>query len=133
MDFKHNLEQKLKIIDRAEELTQENDTNRALRELQMLHKMWKEELGPVAKEFREDIWNRFSEATRKIHDLRQAYYDQLDQEYEKNLEQKEEICAKIKLLVETEYTAHSQWQQKIKELNAPVSYTHLTLPTNREV
>ncbi|HZJ35302.1 MAG TPA: DUF349 domain-containing protein, partial [Gillisia sp.] len=118
MDFKHNLEQKLKIIDRAEELTQENDTNRALRELQMLHKMWKEELGPVAKEFREDIWNRFSEATRKIHDLRQAYYDQLDQEYEKNLEQKKEICAKIKLLVETQYTSHSQWQQKIKELNA---------------
>ena len=118
MDFKHNLEQKLKIIDRAEELTQENDTNRALRELQMLHKMWKEELGPVAKEFREDIWNRFSEATKKIHDLRQAYYDQLDQEYEKNLEQKQEICSKIKILVETQYTAHSQWQQKIKELNA---------------
>ena len=118
MDFKHNLEQKLKIIDRAEELTQENDTNRALRELQMLHKMWKEELGPVAKEFREDIWNRFSEATKKIHDLRQAYYDQLDQEYEKNLEQKQEICAKIKILVETQYTAHSQWQQKIKVLNA---------------
>ena len=118
MDFKHNLEQKLKIIDRAQELTQENDTNRALRELQMLHKMWKEELGPVAKEFREDIWERFSEATKKIHDLRQAYYDQLDQEYEKNLEQKQEICAKIKVLVETEYTAHSQWQQKIKELNA---------------
>jgi len=118
MDFKHNLEQKLKIIDRAEELTQENDTNRALRELQMLHKMWKEELGPVAKEFREDIWDRFSEATKKIHDLRQAYYDQLDQEYKKNLEQKQEICAKIKILVETEYTAHSQWQQKIKELNA---------------
>jgi len=118
MDFKHNLEQKLKIIDRAEELTQENDTNRALRELQMLHKMWKEELGPVAKEFREDIWSRFSEATKKIHDLRQAYYDQLDQEYEKNLEQKQEICAKIKILVETQYTAHSQWQQKIKELNA---------------
>jgi len=118
MDFKHNLEQKLKIIDRAEELTQENDTNRALRELQMLHKMWKEELGPVAKEFREDIWDRFSEATKKIHDLRQAYYDQLDQEYEKNLGQKQEICAKIKILVEAEYTAHSQWQQKIKELNA---------------
>jgi len=118
MDFKHNLEQKLKIIDRAEELTQENDTNRALRELQMLHKMWKEELGPVAKEFREDIWERFSEATKKIHDLRQAYYDQLDQESEKNLEQKQEICAKIKTLVETHYTAHSQWQQKIKELNA---------------
>ena len=118
MDFKHNLEQKLKIIDRAEELTLENDTNRALRELQMLHKMWKEELGPVAKEFREEIWTRFSDATKKIHDLRQAYYDQLDQEYEKNFELKQEICSKLKTLVETQFTSHSQWQQKIKELNA---------------
>ncbi|MDX1426597.1 MAG: DUF349 domain-containing protein, partial [Salegentibacter mishustinae] len=51
LDFKHNLDQKLKVIDRAEELAQEADVNRAFRELQMLHKMWKEELGPVAKEF----------------------------------------------------------------------------------
>ncbi|MCM4159347.1 DUF349 domain-containing protein [Antarcticibacterium flavum] len=118
MDFKHNLEQKLKVIDRAEELTQEKDTGRAFRELQMLHKMWKEELGPVAKEYREDIWNRFSEATKKIHDLRQAYYDQLDQQFEKNLEVKQEINEKIKTLAETEYTSHNQWQQKIKELEA---------------
>jgi hypothetical protein len=106
------------VIDRAEELTQEKDTSRAFRELQMLHKMWKEELGPVAKEYREDIWNRFSEATKKIHDLRQAYYDQLDQQFEKNLEVKQEINEKIKALAETEYTSHNQWQQKIKELEA---------------
>ncbi|MEP6261659.1 MAG: DUF349 domain-containing protein [Gillisia sp.] len=116
MDFKHNLEQKLKVIDRAEELTQEKDTSRAFRELQMLHKMWKEELGPVAKEFREDIWNRFSEATKKIHDLRQAYYDQLDQQFEKNLEVKQELITKIQALAETPFTSHNQWQQKIKEL-----------------
>ncbi|CAN5213885.1 DUF349 domain-containing protein [soil metagenome] len=116
MDFKYNLEQKLKVIDRAEELTQEEDTARAFRELQMLHKMWKEELGPVAKEFREDIWTRFSEATKKIHDLRQAYYDQLDQQFEKNLEVKEEIITKIVLLSGTQYTSHNQWQQKIKEI-----------------
>ena len=116
MDFKHNLEQKLKVIDRAEELTQEKDTSRAFRELQMLHKMWKEELGPVAKEFREDIWNRFSEATKKIHDLRQTYYDQLDQQFEKNLEVKQELITKIQALAETPFTSHNQWQQKIKEL-----------------
>ena len=116
MDFKHNLEQKLKIIDRAEELTQEKDTSRAFRELQMLHKMWKEELGPVAKEFREDIWARFSEATKKIHDLRQEYYDQLDNQYENNLTVKEEIIAKIVILSGTQYTSHNQWQQKIREI-----------------
>jgi len=116
MDFKHNLEQKLKIIDRAEELTIETDTNRAFRELQMLHKMWKEELGPVAKEFRDDIWERFSEATRKIHDLRQSYYDDLEKGFEKNLEVKQEIIEKLKTIGETEFSSHNQWQQKIKEI-----------------
>ncbi|MFO8146149.1 MAG: DUF349 domain-containing protein [Bacteroidota bacterium] len=118
MDFKHNLEQKLKIIDRAEELTQEEDTSRAFRELQMLHKMWKEELGPVGKEFRDDIWERFSDATKKIHDLRQAYYDDLEKEFEKNLEVKQEIISKIRELAEAKLTTHNQWQQKIKELEA---------------
>ena len=116
MDFKHNLEQKLKIIDRAEELTTDTDTNRAFRELQMLHKMWKEELGPVAKEFRDDIWERFSEATRKIHDLRQSYYDDLEKGFEKNLEVKLDIIEKLKTIGETEYNSHNQWQQKIKEI-----------------
>ncbi|WP_010231183.1 DUF349 domain-containing protein [Gillisia marina] len=116
MDFKHNLEQKLKIIDRAEELTLETDTNRAFRELQMLHKMWKEELGPVAKEFRDDIWERFSEATRKIHDQRQSYYDDLEKGFEKNLEVKEDIIAKIRAIAETNFNSHNQWQQKIKEI-----------------
>lgn len=118
MDFKHNLEQKLKIIVRAEELVQEKDTNRALRELQMLHKMWKEDVGPVAKEYRDEIWDRFSEATKKIHDKRQAYYEELDEQYLKNLEVKQEIIAKIKTLADTPYTSHNQWQQKIKELEA---------------
>lgn len=118
LDFKHNLEQKLKIIDRAEELTQEEDTSRAFRELQMLHKMWKEELGPVAKEYRDDIWERFSDATKKIHDLRQAYYDEQEKQFEKNLEVKREIIAKIKAIAEEKFTTHNQWQQKIKALEA---------------
>ncbi|SDL74052.1 protein of unknown function [Salinimicrobium catena] len=118
LDFKHNLEQKLKIISRAEELTQEPDTNRAFRELQMLHKMWKEDLGPVEKEFREDIWQKFSDATKKIHDKRQEHFAQLEQQYEKNLEKKEEIIGKIKEIADVNYNSHSQWQQKIKEVEA---------------
>lgn len=118
LDFKYNLEQKLKIISRAEELTQEQDMNRAFRELQMLHKMWKEDLGPVEREFREDIWQKFSDATKKIHDKRQEYFEQLEQQFETNLEKKEEIIAKIKEIADTNYTAHKQWQQKIKEIEA---------------
>lgn len=118
LDFKHNLEQKLKIIDRAEELTLEQDTSRAFRELQMLHKMWKEELGPVGKEYRDDIWDRFSQATKKIHDQRQAHYDELEKEFEKNLEVKKEINVKLKTLAESNFTTHNQWQQNIKDLES---------------
>jgi hypothetical protein len=118
LDFKHNLEQKLKVIDRAEELAEEDDVNRAFRELQMLHKMWKEELGPVGKEYREDIWERFSNATKKIHDKRQQYFNNLDQVFEKNWEKKQEIINKIKEIAEEDYTSHNKWQQKIKEIES---------------
>lgn len=56
LDFKHNLEEKSKIVARAEELAKEPDLNRAFRELQVLHKIWKEDLGPVGKDHREEIW-----------------------------------------------------------------------------
>ena len=64
-DFEHNLELKTKIIEQAEDLAKDNNINRAFRELQNLHKIWKEELGPVAREHREPIWERFKEATKK--------------------------------------------------------------------
>ncbi len=118
MDFKHNLDQKLKIIERAEELAKDDNVNRAFRELQVLHKMWKEDLGPVAKEHREDIWDRFSNATKTIHDKRQAYYADLDKAYEANLERKEEIIAKIDAVAQDNANTHQAWQKKIKTIEA---------------
>ncbi|MGJ5641609.1 DUF349 domain-containing protein [Formosa sp. S-31] len=116
LDFKHNLELKLKIIERAEELAKDEDTNRSFRELQVLHKMWKEELGPVSKEYREEIWNRFKAATKTIHNKRQAYYEQLDKVYEKNLEKKQDIIAKIEAITTQGAKSHNGWQSKIKEV-----------------
>ena len=118
MDFKHNYDQKLKIIERAEELAVDENTNRSFRELQVLHKLWKEELGPVSKEHREEIWERFSKATKIIHDKRQDYYADLDKAHEKNLVRKEEIIAKITALTTEESSAHNVWQKRIKELEA---------------
>ena len=118
LDFKHNLEQKVKIIERAEELAQDDDLNRAFRELQVLHKMWKEELGPVDKVYREEIWKRFKAATKKIHDKRQVHFEQLDKEYEKNLETKQAIIDQIKDLGEKGSKTHNEWQKKIKEIEA---------------
>jgi len=114
LDFKHNLDQKMKIIEQAEELAKEDNSNRAFRELQVLHKMWKEELGPVAKEHREEIWDRFSAATKAIHEKRQHYFAHLDEIYDQNLVKKNEIIANIDLVSNDESNNHSAWQKKIK-------------------
>jgi hypothetical protein len=116
LDFKHNLEQKLKIIARAEELSNETNINKAFRELQMLHKMWKEETGPVAKEFRDDVWDKFSAATKVIHDKRAEHLKEAEKDFEKNLEVKTEITNQIKLLAENTKDSHQAWQQGIKSL-----------------
>ena len=118
LDFKHNLEQKLKLIARAEELAEENDSNRSFRELQALHKIWKEELGPVGKEHRELIWERFSAATKTIHEKRQVYFEHLDKAYEKNLEKKQDIIAQIQVITQDETNNHSVWQKRIKSIEA---------------
>lgn len=116
LDFKHNLEKKLLIIERAEELAKDEDIMRAFRELQELHKMWKEELGPVAKEHREEIWKRFKTATKTINDKRQLYYKEIDKVYEKNLEKKLEIINSINAIKDQEINSHTGWQKKIKEV-----------------
>ena len=118
LDFKHNLEKKLLIIEHAEELAKDDNAMRAFRELQELHKMWKEELGPVAKEHREEIWERFKTATKIINDKRQVYYKEIDKVYEKNLETKLSIIEKINALNTQEINSHSAWQRKIKEIEA---------------
>ncbi|MAZ73287.1 MAG: chromosome segregation protein, partial [Flavobacteriaceae bacterium] len=116
LDFKHNLDQKLKIIIRAEELQQEPDINKAFRELQMLHKMWKEEIGPVAKEYRDDVWDKFSEATKVIHDKRQAQQEELDKKYEANYEAKKELVAQIATFKDKAKPNHSSWQHAMKKV-----------------
>lgn len=116
LDYKHNLDQKLKIIARAQELTQEEDINKAFRELQMLHKMWKEDIGPVAEEFNEDIWEKFSAATQIIHDKRQKHYEALEEEFEKNFEEKQKIIASINEEVNQKNNSHNQWQTAIKRV-----------------
>ncbi len=84
LDFKRNLEEKEKLVQRAEALAQEPDLNRVFRELQALHKIWKEDIGPVGQANREEIWERFSNATKVLHQRRQDYYKELEATYEKN-------------------------------------------------
>ena len=73
LDFKYNYEEKLKIIEQAETLGKMDNIQKAFRNLQELHKRWKDELGPIAKEHGETLWERFSEATKVIHEKRQFF------------------------------------------------------------
>jgi len=115
-DFKQNLEQKLRLIGRAEELTVEKNINKAFRELQMLHKMWKEEIGPVAKEFRDEVWDKFSAATKIIHDRRHEHLKELEKEFEANIEIKKALIDEITTVTNNTKPNHQSWQNTIKKV-----------------
>lgn len=118
LDFKHNLEEKLKLIVRANALANEPDLNKAFRELQTLHKIWKEDIGPVGKEHREQIWEEFSNATKVLHQRRQDYYKELDKVYEVNLKKKHKIISQIKEIAENTSSNHKELQKQIKQMEA---------------
>jgi len=112
--YEENLREKQKIIQRAKELLEEEDVMEAFRELQFLHKVWKEKTGPVAPEIKEDIWQEFKSLTKQIHDKRREYLAQLKEQYEKNLEKKREIIAKLDEILQEEVNEHKRWQELIK-------------------
>ncbi|CEN43253.1 conserved hypothetical protein [Capnocytophaga canis] len=117
IDFKRNLEEKQKIVEKAEALAESDvDPIKAFHELQLLHKVWKEDIGPVAREYREEIWHRFSNATKAVHEKRQYYFDNLDKMYEANAVKKNEIIEKLKTVAERKITTHGAWQKGIKEV-----------------
>ena len=118
LDFKHNLDLKLKIIARVEVLAEEADVNKAFRELQDLHKIWKEDIGPVSREHREEIWNTFSALTKKIHDKRELIFEKQRGTETENLAKKKEIIAQIQALATEKVEAHSSWQGQIEKVEA---------------
>ncbi len=117
-DFKYNLEQKLQIIDKAKELINEPDATKAFRELQLLHRIWKEEVGPVDREHRENVWNEFSEITKQIHGRREELFTKSKEREQQNLAVKQNILEKINQIVKLENNSHNQWQEKIKAIES---------------
>ena len=116
LDFKHNLEEKEKLVQRAEALANEPDIDRVFRELQALHKIWKEDIGPVGQENREEIWERFSRATKVLHQKRQDHYQELEKTYERNLEEKKKIIGAITRLTEDIADNYRGLQKQVKQL-----------------
>lgn len=118
MDYAHNLVVRESIIKRAEELVAEENVQKALNELQYLHRLWKEEAVPVAEELREPTWQKFKELTHKIHDRKSELGEKIKIEQEENLKKKQEILAEItKLTQNAEKKSHGEWQSGIKKLN----------------
>ena len=116
LDFKYNLEEKLKIIEKAKSLANEADVNYASKELQELHKSWKEDIGPVAKEMREEIWQKFSDATKKIHDKRHEYFKEMRSKFQEIVEKKLEVIALLHAYDTSGNKTHNDWQKSIKEV-----------------
>ena len=118
LDFKHNLDQKLKIIARAKDLLNEYDVFKAFRELQSLHKIWKEEIGPVSRDHREEIWNQFSEITKQMHDKRESMFGQMREIEQQNLDKKREIISAIEEIATEKVEVHTGWQAQINKVEA---------------
>lgn len=116
LDFRHNLEEKTKIVEQAEALANEENLDKAFRELQTLHKVWKEDIGPVDKEHRDGIWDRFSNATKVLHKRRQDYFNDLEKVYEGNLVKKEGVIASIKEIAQNVAEDHKTLQQQISQI-----------------
>ena len=116
-EYAHNLEKRKSIIARAEELINEVSVQKALNELQYLHRLWKEEAEPVAEEFRDSTWEVFKEISNKIHERKSELLAQIEVEQQKALEKKNEIITKLKDFASSkEAVTHNYWQQAIKQV-----------------
>ena len=116
LEFAHNLEKRQHIISRAKELLEEKVVQKALNELQYLHKLWKEEAEPVAEEFREKTWEEFKEVSNKIHERKSELIAVIESEQLENLEKKTKIIEELKTLAKPESINHTYWQQAIKRV-----------------
>lgn len=116
-EYAHNLEKRNSIISRAKELINETSIQKALNELQYLHRLWKEEAEPVAEEFRDSTWEIFKEISNKIHERKSELLAQIEEKQQKTLIRKNEIINKLKEFSSPNNTLnHNYWQQAIKQV-----------------
>jgi len=115
LDLKKNLEAKVKLCEMAEELLLETSVVKAFNTLQKYHNQWRE-IGPVPREVKEDIWNRFKEATSKINKKHQEFYDELKESQKQNLKQKVVLCQKAEEISNQTIENNKEWENKSREL-----------------
>lgn len=116
MDFKKNQEAKEMLCIKAEELAQQENIVAAFKELQKLHEEWKE-TGPVAKEYREQLWARFKAVTSEINKKHQQYYEQLKETQKKNLEAKTALCERAEEIAICNPDSSNEWNEISKKMD----------------
>ncbi|MBP7875269.1 MAG: DUF349 domain-containing protein, partial [Bacteroidales bacterium] len=116
LDLKKNLEQKIELCEKVEELLLEPSIIKSFRELQRLHEQWKE-IGPVPDDKKDEIWERFKSTTDKINQRRRDHYKQLQEEQEANLAAKVALCEKADSLLAKEATSVKAWQERTRQFN----------------
>lgn len=116
-DFKKNLENKVRLCESAERLAEEEDVVSAFHQLQKLHQEYRE-TGPVAKELREDIWNRFKNASTLVNKRHQQHFEELKKKEQENLEKKTAICEAVEAIELDKLTGYSLWNEKTQEVIA---------------
>jgi len=114
-DFKKNLEMKTVLCETVERLAKEKDAISAFHQLQKLHQQWRE-IGPVSKEHRESIWDRFKAASAIINKKQQTYYDDLKEQEEKKLERKEAICKELEEIDVSTLKTIRDWERKTEKV-----------------
>ena len=114
-DFKKNLELKTKLCEAAEKLAEETDVISAFHQLQKLHQEYRE-TGPVAKELREEIWNRFKTASTVINKRHQQHFEGLRAKEEENLEKKTALCEKVEAVAAEENKGSGDWERHTKQI-----------------
>ena len=114
-DFKKNLDLKTKLCEAAEKLNEEADVISAFHQLQELHQQYRE-IGPVAKELREEIWARFKAASTIINKKHQQHFEDLRQQEDNNLARKTELCEKVEAISKEENKTANDWEKHTKAI-----------------
>ena len=115
LDLKKNLEAKLDLCEKAENLKNEDNIVHAFNTLQSYHDQWRE-IGPVPHEKREEIWQRFKEATRVINQRHQEYFKELKKQHNENLETKRQLCEKAEEIAAMEIDSHKDWNHYTRQM-----------------
>jgi hypothetical protein len=116
LDLKKNLETKIELCEKAEELLLESSVHKAFKKLQNYHQQWKES-GPVPQDKKDEIWERFKNASDKINQLRREHYDSLKDEQTSNFLAKSALCEKAEEVLKRENNSVKEWQESTNQIS----------------